>query len=685
MSDVHVGAAESSSVAAVPLNNMDRPNTGVRPAMAPGDHGDDAKLLVHEWQILYSYASYFESPLPPLADIAANIVRHGIAESAYVSDGEAWWSTGDPCIVSEIGRQRKIEHGPVTVQLRADRTATVNLPRIHLHSYALNTILDAAQLRYQELFLFGETAVVPRYVRAYLGMFTFNDGERQLNCYPQLKIFETGPVVLYFRCFSPSEPQSVPELLAEYINARLTAFKRVMVPPGIAFWSTLAMPLDGALTSYRRPRTAWDQRGHRQVVKDATEIDKTTDFCFQLASIAAPSESAIMKAVEDTLARAGETILGAAKKESGIAWDNQSEDDLQRAVKARRRDGETLEETLGRIGEEISDTVKTKVTKVGEAVTDKVVELLDNREEMFAGIALMVMSIAGYVAATSPAGPPGLFALALGLSPRPNQLGRHWGGHVHVHIMRFAEQRRTASENEREYAAELGRIIAGTDFDDPRIARSMLPPSSRLFDDIGIYLSVNGSLWVQSQMSLDHNGSSRDPNGAEFLQEHQAKAELLDYSYALHRRIAQEATAANVTLETVLAAQRNLADFELALHDSSHFTEVRNLIQTGLDAYGVRSFRARVTNAISVRQALASQNQTRVTGRLGLLISAIGGALAIPSLATDVIGPLWRLWEWWLPVSDDARKLLFVAAATAVVAGAVTVGGYWARQRSRSD
>ena len=100
-------------------NPSDQAEGTFRARMARGITAPEVADLV--W-----YASHLTLKLPPLEAVAHNLVEHGIAETAYLSDGKAWWSEEDSSV--SVGRSsRSVGHGRVVMTTRADkRQATFN-------------------------------------------------------------------------------------------------------------------------------------------------------------------------------------------------------------------------------------------------------------------------------------------------------------------------------------------------------------------------------------------------------------------------------------------------------------------------------------------------------------------------------------------------------------------------------
>lgn len=637
-------------------------------------------LVLRDWQIAFGYASHFTDSLPALESVAPNLVRHGVAECAFLSDGEAWWPSVSSVDAPYIGRPRRIEHGAVELRMSSDlRSAEIKFDKVP-EGFPLEALGQSASLRYQELSVFGPRDIPPRYVRAYLGKCCFVDGASMLQVYPQLKIFENGVVLVYFRMLSPESPQALNLFLRKYVNAPLTTFRKVLVPPGIAYWAPLAAPLDGIFRLTQRLKTARDQYHHRTVVSEAISITQDSAFSFPLVSLSAPRERAILSASEAAIKDSADEVVAAAKREVGLGDDAlERVDAFERALSVARLPGEALETVAERLQENLNATVISKAEAVGERVVQQAIRMLGEQKETLSGLALTLMAVAGLVAG-SRRGPPSLFKIALMGRGKVNSIGNHWSGHHHVHLIRFRNQGETASDNENAYRGALASIIARTKLIDEGVVRSMLPKSSRLFDDVGVYLAINGSLWVQSRRSLKTNKEFADPNKDHLVDEQQAKAELLDYAYALHRRIADSATMRTAGLEDLLAAQRDLADFELSIHDASHFGEIRDLVEKGLEAYEIGKFRTRVSEFIRVREAISIQESVKRTGRYTTVLSVLAGVLAVPSLGRAVVMPIWLLLDLPTPAREELRDLLYIGIATAIVAFALVMGRVWASQ-----
>jgi hypothetical protein len=557
-----------------------------------GRHSD--ALVLREWQIWHVYSSFLSRPVSKLDTLARNLVTQGLAESAFVSDGRAFWSGDDPRQrVRAAGRRAtSVGEGPLAVTLETDfRRAKITLPAGPT-GYAFEGLYQAGALRYSELMLWGDSSLLPSYLRACVGPCTLVGDEYALRLYPQILVFETGVVMVEFRMFGPERPVYVHEFIRRHLNASFTDFREALAPPGLVAWAptVLADPRDSRW--YRRPKTALSIWLHRREVARRAELVEDEDFAFQEIAIAR--------------------------------------------------------------SEDAPETMHT--------------------------LALTIMEIVAYLEEETRAGLSWLLR-----GPKSTlDLGEYWSGRPHVHLLRFAGQAETAVENERAFADDLGSIVARNHFKRPGEGREHLPASSRPLGDFGAYLSLGGTLWVHTRRSLREYGDVpwADRNRGHLVYEHQVKAELLEYGYALHRRIADRALSTGDDMGLALTAERDLAAFEWAFHDVGRFGEIRDLLKQGWNAMGVPVIRDRITEVLRVRQAEISHRDSVRANRRTAFLAILAGLLAVPPLADAVVKPLWRLFGLPLPSNPDSASLLHVGVAFGLVIAVIWAAYLWTRRVS---
>lgn len=646
---------------------------------------------IHEWQIWHGYTTYFAQDLPPLKRIARDLVRFNVAEAAVTSSGDAWWSQDDPNTRPRRADRRANELGYAALQLESpysSHRATLPMPP-GLKGFPGQCVYEWAWRAWGEGFLLGASRLLPEYVTAYLGVCTLmSRAGHRVNLYPVLRIYETGVASVQFRVFG-NQTVELESFVSEYVNAPLHEFSHAFVPPGLAAWTPQAFPEEKENQWARLPYSAFIAWYHQREVARRSWVHNGGDFQFRQVSLGLAKEQ---QALEEALASAKDeartaALTGASEKARELGLSDHLVTSLATGTAAASRnpaDGERSAQELrtheGALLGAAEEAAKRVAVRVGEEVA-----LAGAGPETVHGLALTIIGVAGVVAA-SPQGPPrsGFGAAALGRRPI-NPLGNHWTGRPHVHLIRFAGQRVRASQNEAAFAREFGAIMARHVPADRELARQFLPKSPRWADDFAIYLSSAITLWVHSRSSLDRTREEApvDPNRDRLVHLNQVKAEVLEYGYALHRRVAERAQHAGVGSEGLLEAERELADFEWSLQDAGRFGEIRELLRVGFEAFGVPQLRGRIEELVSVRRSLVAERSARVSERWTSAVAVIVGMLAVPTIAESFLTPAWNAIGLGKPETEEGFQLLMVSIALLGTAGLLWLAHIWARRRRR--
>jgi hypothetical protein len=247
------------------------------------------------------------------------------------------------------------------------------------------------------------------------------------------------------------------------------------------------------------------------------------------------------------------------------------------------------------------------------------------------------------------------------------EIGGFWSGRPHIHLIKFEDQRETALENEDAHGEAFGAIMLRVSGTTPTVARSYLPADSRIFQDYSSYISSALSLWVWSLSGLRQQERWADPNRGHLIYGHQATVELLEYGYMLHRSLLERANDYGHGDE-ILSARKNLLQFEQDISEASHYGEIRNLLERGWEAMGLKSICARIRESLEIRGSQASIEESRLNERIGRALSILFGLIAVPPISEKVLKPLWNVFQLPRPKSDDQFSLLCISLSLLVVA-----------------
>lgn len=244
--------------------------------------------------------------------------------------------------------------------------------------------------------------------------------------------------------------------------------------------------------------------------------------------------------------------------------------------------------------------------------------------------------------------------------------GDYWTARPHVHLMRHRGQMETSEENEKEFGESYSWIMARLARRDHQSAKRYLPSDSRPFEDFAAYVALQGSLWVWSALGLRQSEPWELPRGSHLVYENQPKVELLEHGYILHRRLAASVTKIG-SPDAALRAQQDLIELKLKMTQSSVYGETRDLLVRSWEEMGVPQLQELVADALTVRHAQETAAEQRITVRWEMVLAIAFGILAVPSVATEVIHPMWEWLQIRKPSDPNAAKLFFVGVALILV------------------
>lgn len=278
-------------------------------------------------------------------------------------------------------------------------------------------------------------------------------------------------------------------------------------------------------------------------------------------------------------------------------------------------------------------------------------------------LAHTIVAAVGFIASA----PRSATAFALKGETSIRQMGGFYMGRVNCHLVRFEDQAATARENERRFGGDLGWMIAGGWFRPRELGRQYLPPNSRTLQDYGAYIDFGASLWVWTTRMLEEQDQTAIGDPRNIIYEHQSIVDFLEYGYMLHRALLDGATGP-ATWPEVLRRRRALLGHTIRLDETSHFGEIRTLLRNGWNLMGLPEVRERIHEALSIRQDEATTTEARRGERTGWALTILFGFLAVPTLASEVLVPLWRHFGPSVSVDSELLKLAAIGVAAVGIA-----------------
>jgi hypothetical protein len=320
--------------------------------------------------------------------------------------------------------------------------------------------------------------------------------------------------------------------------------------------------------------------------------------------------------------------------------------------------------------------VRERMTVDGGAFKYATCELpSDGTPETLSTLALTIASVIAYVISR----PRNGLALVFRGQRKILSIGS-WSSRPHVYLLHFEGQQDSAAANESAHRDAFGAILGRVR--DANNGERFMEKSLRPFDDYGIYMNRSVRLWVGTRGALEPpEGLQGDPNYGHVVYLHQPVSELLEYSYALHARLADAARDPLGDPREIARLRVLLAELPTVIDRHVHAGEMRDLLAEGYRHMGIPELREQIATLLNAKNDLATYDESVRGARWSTLLTFVFGLVAVPSVATDILDPLWKALGWWRPADGDNAKLFFIGIAVAVVTFSLLAIGRVLRRR----
>jgi hypothetical protein len=258
--------------------------------------------------------------------------------------------------------------------------------------------------------------------------------------------------------------------------------------------------------------------------------------------------------------------------------------------------------------------------------------------------------------------------------------GGYWQGRPHVHILNCEDQAETATENEVTHRESLNQIFLSTSAKAGRNAVDALPPNTRLFDDYGAYIAPQAIVWIWAKQGIDRERKWQDRNRGHLIYPNQACAEMLEYGYMVHRSLLESIRSAS-TSQNVNEIRSAALDLRSRLRQSSHFGEVAKLLNNGWRAMGLDELRKDIAEGLAIRESETRSYEANAAESISRTLTVVFGMIAVPTLADEVVAPLWDLLGMWRPTNPNTAKLLMIIIASLPVIALTVAIPKWFNKR----
>lgn len=235
-------------------------------------------MLLTEWEIWNTYASFFVEPIQDLEAVAKNLVRAGLLECAFINNGKFFWFNDS-----------EIQSGNAQVTLHPNRSsASFSVNTAIPDGYPGEALFQSMYFRFAELKQYIQHKdFPPSYIRGYLGECRLVADDYTYSVYPIVKLFQTGVLLVELRMINPDKKINVQEFIDEYLSLYKLNFNDVLVPPALR----IAAQHEYAITN--KPKPSWQvrigsyliDRDIKRYVNRNTTREKSGEFEFQFVHL----------------------------------------------------------------------------------------------------------------------------------------------------------------------------------------------------------------------------------------------------------------------------------------------------------------------------------------------------------------------------------------------------------------
>lgn len=187
--------------------------------------------LWHDWDIVFSYTSYFSRQIDHDAfmQLVGDVVQSGLAVISHYSEGFLVWKSSAVKV-----EQFDIDWEPYATPKSID----IKLPE-DLNSYQAQCAFQAIHQRFCESNILNTKSQESMvYFRAYLDPCILYFESYSVKCYPSITVHKNGVFQTHFRIISNGKSITTGRLIDDFINIPTKVATNILVPPAL-------MKLDG--------------------------------------------------------------------------------------------------------------------------------------------------------------------------------------------------------------------------------------------------------------------------------------------------------------------------------------------------------------------------------------------------------------------------------------------------------
>lgn len=245
--------------------------------------------------------------------------------------------------------------------------------------------------------------------------------------------------------------------------------------------------------------------------------------------------------------------------------------------------------------------------------------------------------------------------LLFGVNEKIHQ-SNYWSGRPYIYLINFEEKEQTSSQNNNKFYKEFIGIIQRAY--NPYTNIQDLPEDMRVFEDSSDFISSSGYLCAFSNL-LNEDGVKNSIYNKEII------SEYLEYGYIIHRVLKAKIQYSTDLSETFsLRSDVNNLD---ELYELSYSGEVRSFLERGWQEFGLSKIKKQIDEKINIDHDYKNYKYQIYNNNFNRLLTIVFGILTIPTLAKELIIPIWKYSEIMIPKDENLITIFSLIIAFFVI------------------
>lgn len=180
----------------------------------------------------------------------------------------------------------------------------------------------------------------------------------------------------------------------------------------------------------------------------------------------------------------------------------------------------------------------------------------------------------------------------------------------------------------------------------------------RCFEDSSDFISSSGYLCAFSNF-LNDDGVKQSIYNKEII------SEYLEYGYIIHRALKAKIQY-STDLSDIFLLRSDVNNLD-ELYELSYSGEVRSFLEKGWQEFGLSKIKKRIDEEINIDHDYKNYKYQIYNNNFNRILTIVFGILTIPTLAKEIIIPIWKYSEIMVPMDENLMNVFSLIIAFFII------------------